>query len=83
LNKKGQQPRNFVWVREQNKVKQADKVNVVFIKDKDDAQFLELPCQESPKHQRVAMIDSEMCGEVQVNSPQSLNGDLTLEQEPS
>ena len=83
LNKKGQQPRSFVLVREQSEVEQADQVNVVFIKDEDDAQFFELPCQESPKHQRVSMIDSDMCGEVQLNPPKSLNNDLIVEQEPS
>ena len=85
MKNKGQQPRSFVWVHEQNEVEQADQVNVVFIKDEDDAQFFELLCQESPKHQRVTTIDSEMCGEVQVqdDSPECpKENSLPIEQKP-
>jgi len=38
LNKKGQQPRSFVWVREQNEAELAEQVNVVSIADKENAQ---------------------------------------------
>jgi len=56
----------------------------MFIKDEDDAQFCELPSQESAKHQRVEKIDSEMCGKIQVqdNSPQCPEDNLLpIEQE--
>ena len=36
LNKKRQQFRSFLWVREQNQVEQADQVNVVSIGDEED-----------------------------------------------
>ena len=83
MNKKGQQPRRFVWVREQNEAKQAEQVNVVSIADEENAQNFEFPYQEAFKHHQIAITSHEMCGEVQVDSPKSLNGDLTLKQEPS
>jgi len=65
LNKKRQQFRSFVWVREQNEVELADQVNIVFIGDEEDTKNLELPCLESPRHQKISTIDMKMCGEVQ------------------
>ena len=36
LNKKRQQSRSFVWVREQNEVELADQINVVSVGDEED-----------------------------------------------
>ena len=54
--------RSIVWFRKQNEVEQANQVNVVSIKDAKYSEIFQFPCQESPKHQRVASIDSKMCG---------------------
>jgi len=85
LNKKRQQFRSFVWVREQNEVELVDQVNVVSIGDEEDIQNFELPCLESPRHQKIATIDMEMCGEVQAqdDSPDGPeDGLIPIEQEP-
>jgi len=60
------------------------KLIVVSNKDKNDAQFFELPCPKSPKHQRVATMDSKMCDEIQVqdNSPECpKENSIPIEQE--
>jgi len=64
LKKKRKQFRNFVSVREQNEVEQADQVNVVSIGAEEDTQIFELPCLETPSHQKIATIDVKMCDEV-------------------
>jgi len=84
--KKKQQLRSFTWVCEQNEVgraKHAERVNVVSIIDEEETQNFEFSCQETFKHQQIAMTNHEMCSEVQVNSPKSLNDDLTPQQKPS
>ena len=85
LNKKKQRSRSFVRVREQNEVELTDQVNVVSIGDEEDTQNLEFPCLESPRHQKIATIDMEMCGEVQVldDSPECPEGgSIPIEHEP-
>ena len=54
----------------------ADQVNVVSIGDEEDTQNFEFSCLESPRHQKIATIDMEMCGEVQVldDSPECPEG---------
>jgi len=72
-------------VREQNEVKLADQVNVVSIGDEEDIQNFELPCLESLRHQKIATIDMEMCGEVQAqdDSPECPeDSSIPTEQEP-
>ena len=85
LNKKRQRSRSFVWVREQNEVELTDQVNVVSIEDEEDTQNFEFPCLESPGHHKIAIIDMEMCGEVQVQGgltecPEG--GSIPIEHEP-
>jgi len=48
LNKKGQQPRSFVWVREKNEVEQADQVNVVSINARMMLNFLNFLVKNLP-----------------------------------
>jgi len=76
-------PRSVVWVCEQNEVEQAEQVNIVTIADEENAQNFEFPYQEAFKHDQITITSYEMCGEVQVNSPKSLDSDLTFEEEPS
>jgi len=70
LNKKGQQLEAlFEFV---NKMMSGKQTKLILFQRRGWCSFFELPCQESPKHQRVAAIDSKMCGEIQVqdNSPE-------------
>ena len=77
--------RSFIWVREQNKVELADQVNIVSIGGEEDTQNFEFPCLESPRQQKIATIDMEMRGEVQVldDSPECLEGgSIPIKHEP-
>jgi len=85
MNKKRQRSRSFLWVREQNEVELVDQVNVISIGDEEDIQNFELPWLESPRHQKIATIDIERCGEVQAqdDSPECLDdSSIPIEQEP-
>jgi len=55
----------------------------VSITDEENAQNFEFPYQEAFKHHQIAITGHEMYGEVHVDAPKNLNGDLILEQEPS
>ena len=83
LNKKGQEPRSLVWVHEQNEAEQAEKLTSCPLQMRKMLKIFEFPYQEAFKHRQIAITSHEMCSEILVDSPKSLNGDLTLEQEPS